>query len=233
EPLAREIVMEYLESYPDIEVVGEGNDGFEGVKLIGELQPDIIFLDIQMPRIAGLEMLELVEDPPAVIFTAAFVEYAIRAFEEQAIDYLLKPFSQERFDQAIQKLLTNKKEWTAKTRAVNTSSYHNSPQNRIVIKDGSKIKILPLEKVLFLEAADDYVKIHTTERNYLKKKTMHFFEESLPSEQFVRLHRSYLVNVSQITDIHLYEKSHHLALLKSGKRIPVSKSGYKKFKKAM
>ncbi len=233
EPLAREIVKEYLEAYPDIEIAGECNDGFEGVKMISDVQPDLIFLDIQMPRITGFEMLEILEEPPAVIFTTAFDEFAIRAFEEQAIDYLLKPFSKERFDQAIQKFLSQKTEQKAKTRNLLDSGSNMGFQNRVVIKDGNKIKIIPLHEVLFLEAADDYVKVHTAERTYLKKKTMRSFENSIPDVQFVRLHRSYLVNISQITGIHPFEKDHHVALLKSGHKIPVSKSGYQKLKKVL
>ncbi len=233
EPLAREIVREYLETYPDIEIVGECNDGFEGVKMITELQPDLIFLDIQMPRITGFEMLEIVDEPPAVIFTTAFDEFAIRAFEEQAIDYLLKPFSKERFDQAIQRFLSHKTELRARTRNLLDARNNMRIQNRVVIKDGSKIKIIPLHEVLYLEAADDYVKVHTAERTYLKKKTMRSFEDSIPETQFVRLHRSYLVNIAQITGIHPFEKDHHVALLKSGHKIPVSKSGYQKLKNAL
>lgn len=233
EPLARELVKEYLESFPDIEIAGECNDGFEGIKMISEVQPDLIFLDIQMPRITGFEMLELLDEPPAVIFTTAFDEYAIKAFEEQAIDYLLKPFSQERFNQAIQKFLSHSPEIKSKTRDLLDSGINKQSQNRIVIKDGSKIKIIPLHEVLYLEAADDYVKVCTKERTYLKKKTMRSFEEVIPEEQFVRLHRSYLVNVSQITGIHPFEKDHHVALLKSGQKIPVSKSGYQKLKNAL
>lgn len=233
EPLAREIVKEYLEPYIDIEVIGECNDGFEGLKMIGEQQPDLIFLDVQMPRITGFEMLELLEDPPGVIFTTAFDEYAIRAFEEQAIDYLLKPFSKERFNQAVQKFLLHKKETNQKTGNLLSSVGSHQVQNRIVIKDGSKIKILPLHEVLFLEAADDYVKIYTADRWYLKKKTMRSFEDSMPGDQFVRLHRSYLVNISQISGIHPFEKDHQVAVLKTGQKIPVSKSGYQKLRKVL
>ena len=232
EPLARSIVKEYLAGHPEIEVIEECNDGFEGVKAIGRHQPDLIFLDIQMPKINGFEMLELIDQPPAVIFTTAFDEFAIRAFETHAVDYLLKPFSKERFDKAIsrfeqqsvsqqkaatEKLLQAQPEWTGQ-------------QERIVVKNGGKIKIIPTHQIHYLEAADDYVKIHTEEGSFLKNKTMGYFEKSLPSSQFVRTHRSYLVQVQEITRIDPYEKENHQAILRSGARIPVSKAGYAKLK---
>lgn len=233
EPLAREIVKEYLESFPDITLVAECNDGFEGVKAISQYQPQLIFLDIQMPKISGFEMLELLDEPPAVVFTTAFDEYAIRAFEANAIDYLLKPFSKERFEQALQKFLFHKNEQQEKLNSFIDSSKNTFQQNRIVIKDGSKIRIIPLHEVIMLEAADDYVKIFTKDGHFLKKKTMQTFESALPAEQFVRIHRSYLVNISQITRIDPMEKDNHIVLLKSGQQVPVSKSGYQKLKRAL
>ncbi len=233
EPLAREIVKEYLEPYAEIEIAGECNDGFEGLKMIAAQQPELIFLDVQMPRITGFEMLELLDSPPGVIFTTAFDEYAIRAFEEQAIDYLLKPFSKERFDQAVRKFLSDSRGMMKKTQNLLSSTESNQLVNRVVVRDGSVIKIIPLKEILFLEAADDYVKIHTAKRAFLKKKTMRSFEQSLPNTQFTRLHRSFIVNISQISGIHPYEKDHHIAVLKTGQQIPVSKPGYQKLKKVL
>lgn len=178
-------------------------------------------------------MLELLDEPPGVIFTTAFDEYAIRAFEANAIDYLLKPFSKERFDQALQKFLFHKNEQQENLNSFIDSSPSTFQQNRIVIKDGSKIRIIPLREVIMLEAADDYVKIFTKDGHFLKKKTMQAFESALPAEQFVRVHRSYLVNISQITRIDQMEKDSHVVLLKAGQRIPVSKSGYQKLKQAL
>jgi two-component system LytT family response regulator len=237
EPLARSIVAEYLQSYPMVEIVQECNDGFEGLKAIMQYQPDLIFLDIQMPKITGFEMLELVEHPPGVIFTTAFDEYAIRAFETHAIDYLLKPFSQERFDKAMQKWLERQSEAPAMAAAteslLETAALAPGQNQRIVVKNGAKIKIIPVHDVLFLEAADDYVKIHTTEGYFLKNKTMSHFEKALDGQQFARCHRSYLVNVQQIARIDPYEKDGHLAILKSGARVPVSKSGYVKLRQVL
>jgi two-component system LytT family response regulator len=231
EPLARSIVREFLQNYPELEIVQECNDGFEGVKAIQQHEPDLIFLDIQMPKINGFEMLELLDQPPAVIFTTAFDEYAIKAFEAHAIDYLLKPFNKERFDKAIQKW----KEQTAATQKnttelLETASYSPAQSQRIVVKTGSKIKIIPVQDVYFLEAADDYVKVHTHEGSFLKNKTMNHFEKTLDAQQFVRSHRSYIVNVQQITRIDPYEKDNHIAILKAGAKVPVSRNGYAKLR---
>jgi len=239
EPLARSIVKEYLQSYPEIELVQECNDGFEGVKAINQLQPDLIFLDIQMPKINGFEMLELIDNPPQVIFTTAFEEYAIKAFETHAVDYLLKPFSKERFDKALQKLFQQQKTSADKTPEEKTKNVLDaagqSPvqSSRIVVKDGSKIKIIPVTQIQYLEAADDYVKIHITEGSFLKKKTMQFFEDSLAPFHFVRVHRSYIINTQLITRIDAYEKDSHVALLSSGARVPVSKAGYAKLREVL
>ncbi|HEY1871652.1 MAG TPA: LytTR family transcriptional regulator DNA-binding domain-containing protein, partial [Chitinophagaceae bacterium] len=227
----RSIVKEYLQKYPELQIVQECNDGFEGLKAIQQHQPDLIFLDIQMPKINGFEMLELLDQPLGVIFTTAFDEYAIKAFEAHAIDYLLKPFNQERFDKAIQK-------WKEKTEGsqkstnelLETASQSPAQSQRIVVKTGSKIKIIPVQDVHYLEAADDYVKVHTQEGSFLKNKTMSHFEKTLDPQQFVRSHRSYIVNVQQITRIDPYEKDNHIAILKSGAKVPVSRNGYIKLR---
>lgn len=228
EPLARSIIKEYLEAYTDIKLLEECNDGFEGIKAIQQQQPDLIFLDIQMPKINGFEMLELIDNPPMVIFTTAFEEYAIKAFDAHAADYLLKPFSKDRFDKAIQKMRLQKNNLAPVV--VATALQTSTPGNRIVVKDNGKIKIIPLAQVQFIEAADDYVKIHTADGNFLKKKTMSFFEDSLPQQEFIRIHRSYIVNAQLITRITPYEKESHLALLTTGAQLPVSKAGYSKLK---
>ncbi|MBK6991393.1 MAG: LytTR family transcriptional regulator DNA-binding domain-containing protein [Chitinophagaceae bacterium] len=235
EPLARSITKEYLQKHPDLEIMQECNDGFEGLKAIQEHRPDLIFLDIQMPKITGFEMLELLDQPPSVIFTTAFDEYAIKAFEAHAIDYLLKPFNQERFDKAIAKWKEQKVNSTEKATQdlLESASQSPSQNHRIVVKNGSKIKIIPVHDVQYLEAADDYVKIHTSEGYFLKNKTMAHFENTLDKEQFVRSHRSYIVNVQQITRIDPYEKDNHVAILRSGVKVPVSRSGYGKLKEVL
>ena len=232
EPLARSIVKEYLDEHPEMELMAECGDGFEGLKAIQQHQPDLIFLDIQMPKINGFEMLELVDNPPAVIFTTAFDEFAIKAFETHAVDYLLKPFNQERFDRALTKW-SGQQQRSIQTKTeelLETAALSPSQNQRVVVKNGSKIKIIPVHDVFYLEAADDYVKIHTQEGYFLKNKTMGHFEQALDGAQFVRSHRSYIVNISQITRIDPYEKDSHIAILKSGHKIPVSRGGYAKLK---
>src|SRR6188768_321529 len=232
EPLARSIVIEYIQNFPDLVVSQVCSNGYEGVKAIQQYKPELIILDIQMPKINGFEMLELIENPPAVIFTTAFDEYAIKAFEAHAIDYLLKPFNQERFDKAVAKWQEQHANHTeTKTdELLETASLSPSQSQRIVVKNGSKIKIIPVHDVFYLEAADDYVKIHTPEGYFLKNKTMNHFEQVLDKEQFVRSHRSYIINVQQITRIDPYEKDNHVAILRSGVKVPVSRSGYGKLR---
>ena len=233
EPLARSVVKEYLQDYEQITVVAECNDGFEGVKAIAVHQPQLIFLDIQMPKINGFEMLELIEQPPAIIFTTAFDEYALKAFETHAIDYLLKPFSKERFKKAVDKWLASQgnTEHQQKTSALLESGSVSPAQNeRVVVKTAGKIKIIPVHDIHYLEAADDYVKIYTNEGCFLKNKTMSYFNEVLNSTQFVRTHRSFMINIQQVTRLEPYEKENWLAILRSGSKVPVSKTGYAKLK---
>lgn len=231
EPLARMMVKEYLQSYPHITIVAECNDGFEGIKAIQQYLPELVFLDIQMPKINGFEMLELIDNPPQVIFTTAFEEYAIKAFDAHAADYLLKPFSKERFDRAMQKL--QQQRVNATQTVVETALQSSAQNNRIVVKDNGKIKIIPFVQVQYLEAADDYVKIYTTAGSFLKKKTMQYFEETMPSQEFIRIHRSYIVNAQLITRIDLHEKESYLVLLTTGTHLPVSKAGYLKLKEVL
>lgn len=231
EPLARSIVVEYLMSYPEIKILAECSDGFEGMKAIQQLQPDIVFLDVQMPKINGFELLELIDNPPAIIFTTAFDEYALKAFEANAIDYLLKPFNKERFDKSIQKFKSNL------IPKINTEQLQMpvSPtaQNRIVVKVDGKIKIIPTVDIQYIEANGDNVKIMTNEGSFSKNKTMSFFEEQLSANDFVRIHRSYLVNVALVSRIDAYDKESHLAVLSSGIQLPVSKSGYQRLKELL
>ncbi len=236
EPLARLVVMEYLQTFPQLQVVQECNDGFEGVKAIQQHQPDLIFLDIQMPKINGFEMLELLEQPPAVIFATAYDEYAIKAFEAHAVDYLLKPFSKDRFDKAVNKWLDQQSNVAAANNTQNlleAVSQNPVQNNRIVVKNGNKIKIIPVNEVLYLEAADDYVKVHTADGYFLKSKTMAHFENVLDTAVFCRCHRSYLVNTQYITRIEPYEKDGHLAILKNGAKVAVSRGGYGKLREVL
>lgn len=236
EPLARSIVKEYLQAHTDIKIAQECNDGFEGVKAIMQHQPDLIFLDVQMPKINGFEMLELIDPAPSVIFITAFDEYAIKAFESYAVDYLLKPFSKERFDQAIHKWLqqrNTKHNTNPVTAMLNDTQTQPGEQHRVVVKNGSNIRIIPVQDILYIEAYDDYVKIFTKDDYHLKKKTMSHFEQVLDAKDFIRVHRSYIIQIQQITRIEPFEKGNHVALLKNGVKIPLSRNGYSKLKEVL
>ena len=233
EPLARLVVQEYLQGYPQIQVMQECNNGFEGVKTIQQHKPDVIFLDVQMPKINGFEMLELVEPLPAVIFTTAFDEFALKAFEAHAVDYLLKPFTRERFDKALQRCLEKQVTPVPTHALLTTVAQSPAQQDRIVVKTGNKIQIIPVHEVVFLEADDDFVKIHTQQAVYMKNRTMGHFEATLDNCQFVRVHRSYLVQVSHITRIDPYQKETFTAVLRSGVKIPVSRTGYTRLREVL
>lgn len=233
ETLARDIVKHYLKDYTNIEIVAECSDGFEGLKAIAQHQPDFIFLDIQMPKISGFEMLELVEKHPAVIFTTAFDEYAIKAFEVNAVDYLLKPIEKARFDLAMQKLPAKLAKGDTSHELLETASLSPAQNNRIVVKKAGVIKIIPVSELHYLEADDDYVRLSTTEGVFHKNKTMSFFEQTLDVTQFIRIHRSYIINLAQVTKIELKEKDSYVVLLKSDIWLPVSKTGYVKLKAAL
>jgi two-component system LytT family response regulator len=231
EPLARGIVKEYLSGFPQLQIVAECGDGFEGVKAIAQHRPDLVLLDIQMPKINGFEMLELIDNPPSVIFTTAFDEYAMKAFEAHAVDYLLKPFSKERFEKALNKWMSQRS--NALPAALTEEATSPESQSRVVVKKGQNIVVLPVQRIHYFEAFDDYVKIYTAEGFYLKKKTMAYFEKMLDASQFVRVHRSYLLNLQELTRIEPMEKDNHIALLKSGERVPLSQSGYAKLKSVL
>ena len=232
EPLARSMVREYLQNHPSIEIVAECGDGFEGLKAIQQYNPQLLFLDIQMPKINGFELLELIDTLPKVIFTTAFEEYAVKAFESNAIDYLLKPFSKDRFEKALQKAIqaTDIKPTEA---VMEEAAFSPQQTTRVVVKDGGKIRIIPIMQIQYLEAADDYVKIFTADGYFLKKKTMSYFSQSLPSQQFVRIHRSYILNIQLINRIEAYEKESWLAILTTGQKLPISKTGYAKLKEVL
>lgn len=235
EPLARSIVREYLATYSDVEICAECGDGFEGLKAIAQHRPFLIFLDIQMPKISGFEMLELAENPPAVIFTTAFDEYAMKAFEFHALDYLLKPFSKDRFDKAMKKWIALHKDGRTQllSPALHETVKQPEERTRIVVREAGNIRIIPVNEIQYFEAYDDYVKIFTAKEMFLKKKTMSFYEQNLEASQFVRVHRSYMIQLNQLTKIEPAEKDSYDAILKSGVRIPLSKAGYSKLKEAL
>lgn len=229
---ARDLLRAYLEEFEQMEILGEYDNGFEGLKAVNEMKPDVIFLDVQMPKLTGFEMLEVLEHHPEVVFTTAYDQYAIQAFEQNAVDYLLKPFSRERFREAIEKLETRFKKIDASEGArgnIEKIKIHlaegEEKLHRVVIKKSGKIHVISTDNISFLEAQDDYVMIYTNDGKYLKQQTMKYFEKHLDSEQFVRVHRSYIVNVSNIERIEPYEKSNYVLILKDGNKVPVSRTG--------
>ncbi len=234
EELARQITKKYLELFPQIEVIAECSDGFEGIKAIQTLRPDILFLDIKMPKLSGFEVLELIDNKPEIIFTTAHDEFAIKAFEQNAVDYLMKPFSKERFSQAVEKAIARIQTENDKntfTKIEEAKEQIQSEQlNRIVIRNGSNIKIIPTETIHYIEAQDDYVMIYANEGRFLKQQTMKYYENCLDSKLFIRIHRSYIIKIDQIKQIQPYEKDSYIVKTASGAKLSVSKAGYKKLK---
>ncbi len=229
---ARDLLKAYLEEYEQMEIIGEYDNGFEGLKAVNEKKPDVIFLDVQMPKLTGFEMLEVLEHNPEVIFTTAYDQYAIQAFEQNAVDYLLKPFSRGRFKEAIGKLearLEKADKHEGEKRNIEKIRIHlaegEEKLHRVVIKKSGKIHVISTGNISYLEAQDDYVMIYTNDGKYLKQQTMKYFEKHLDPEQFVRVHRSYIVNVTNIERIEPYEKSNYILILKDGNKVPVSRSG--------
>ena len=233
EPLARSLLNNFLNEIKEVEIVGAYENGFEGLKGITDHKPDLVFLDIQMPKLNGFEMLELLDELPYVIFVTAYDHYAVKAFENNAVDYLLKPYSQDRLFAAFQKA-KGMIEKPAKLNSVKTLVDSRLEQkeliDRIAVKTGTKIKIIYIEEVEYLESQDDYVMIYTAEGKFLKQKTMKFFENHLPSKFFIRIHRSYMVRFDFVAQIELYEKESFIIKLKNGKTLPISKSGYNRLR---
>ncbi|RPI71249.1 MAG: response regulator [Ignavibacteriales bacterium] len=232
EHLAREIIKKYLAGKEDIEVISECSNGFDAVKDITEKKPDLVFLDIQMPKLNGFEMLELLDEHPAIVFTTAYDNYAIKAFEVNAVDYLLKPFSEERFNEALNKVIERIEQKNFDNENVEKliEARQQELLERIVVKDGPKISIIPVDTLKWLEAQDDYVKIHSEGGRFMKKKTMKFFEDHLDANMFIRIHRSSIININFIKQMELYEKDSYRVVLKDDTKLPVSKTGLQKLK---
>jgi len=232
EPLAAELLSKYLGKHQGIEMLDIFDNGYSGLKAIQELKPDLVFLDIELPKLTGLELLELLENPPMIIFTTAYNQYAIEAFEKNAVDYLLKPYSQKRLFNAIDKALAKtSSSSTTKEEYQDVISYikkeENTPLDRIAVKDKSDIHLIAVEDILFLEAQDDYVSIQTKEKNFLKNARLKFYEQHLDARKFVRVHRSFIVNISFIQKLENYSKDSFLLLLDHGFKINISRSGLK------
>ena len=235
EKLARDLIRDYLGRHDDFHILGEYEDGFSGLKAINEQKPDLVFLDIHMPKLNGFEMLEVLDHNPAIIFTTAYDQYALKAFEHNAVDYLLKPYSRERFDDAVKKALERIS--TGDEVSVEKLVKHRDEQSeelqRVVVRSRSRISVVPVSDIIYLEAQDDYVMIYTRENKHLKQKTMKYFETHLPQDEFVRVHRSYIVRIPEIEQMQLYEKDSYILILKNGTRLPVSKTGLPRLKQQL
>jgi two-component system LytT family response regulator len=228
EPLARVVVREYLTAHPGVEVVAECGNGFDAVKAITEQSPDLMFLDIQMPKLDGFEVLDLIGRSVPVIFTTAYDEYALRAFEVHAVDYLLKPFNEQRFGEALSRARARilAKETLPVDDLVAAARPRTGPVERVLIRDGAQVHVIPVERIDYVEAQDDYVCFKADGRDYLKDQTMATVEATLDPARFVRVHRSYLLNIERIARVELYAKDSRVAILRDGRRLPVSRAGY-------
>ncbi len=234
---ARDVVKHYLKDFSEIEIIAEVADGFSGLKAIQEMKPDLVFLDVQMPKLTGLELLELLDQPPLIIFSTAYDQYAIKAFEMNAIDYLLKPYSKERFSQAVQKAIVQASAVNRTAQPVQNlvKTLEETPEflQRIAVKSRHKVSVIPVDEIIFLEAEGDYVMIHTKDAKHLKEKTMKYFETHLDPAQYIRIHRSYIVNARFIDRIEYYDKENYAVLLKNGAKLRASTTGYKILKQVL
>lgn len=229
----REIIKHYLSELEDIEIIAECADGFSGLKTISQLKPDLVFLDIQMPRLTGIELVEVMTEKPEIIFITAYDQFAIRAFELNAVDYLMKPFAKRRFLEAVKKA-SEKIKLGAGGKPANEilvkKPEATSPINRFVVRKGNAINLIPVDQIRFIEAQDDYIMIHHSEGKAMKQETMKFCENNLPDKDFIRIHRSFIVNVTEIKRLEPYGKDNHVAILNSGEKLPVSRNGYKQLR---
>ncbi len=225
---ARKLLREYLSAYDDVEIVSECANGFEAVKAVTDLKPDLLLLDIQMPRLDGFEVLELIGHEVDVIFVTAYDKYALRAFEVHAVDYLLKPFSSDRLREALdhaRKRLATKEKLPVEDLAASARPA-GAKLERVLIRDGSNVHVIPVSKLDYVDAQDDYVCFRSEGKRYLKQQTLGDVETDLDPSQFVRIHRSYILNIDRLARLELYAKDSHAAILRDGTRLPVSRSGY-------
>jgi two-component system LytT family response regulator len=229
EPLARAVVREYANADPEIEIVADCANGFEAVKAVAELHPDLVLLDVQMPKLDGFEVLELLGRDQPVVFITAYDQYALRAFEVHAVDYLLKPFSAERFQEAMGRARERRRAKAAALpvdEIVRDAKPKTGPSERVLIRDGANVHVLPVDKIDYVEAQDDYVAFKSEGKQYLKDQTLAAVEAALDPARFVRIHRSFILNIDRISKVELYAKDSRMAILRDGTRLPVSRAGY-------
>jgi two-component system LytT family response regulator len=237
EPLARGVIREFLAAHPGVEIVAECGNGFDAVKAVSELSPDLLFLDVQMPKLNGFEVLELLGRTVPVIFTTAYDKYALQAFEVHAVDYLLKPFSEERFGEALSRARARLAGEAASEVDVNAlvaqARPRQGPLERVLIRDGAQVHVIPAAKIDYVEAQDDYVSFVADGKSFLKDQTLAAVEASLDPGRFVRVHRSYVLNIERIARVELYAKDSRVAILHDGRRLPVSRAGYARLSKLL
>jgi two-component system LytT family response regulator len=235
EALARRILREYLSGHADVEVVAECANGFEAVKAVTELKPDLILLDVQMPKLDGFEVLELIGGETPVIFVTAFDQYAIKAFEIHAVDYLLKPFSADRLGEALDRARQRvRRGEPLPVREVTAAARERQvPLHRILIRDRADVHVVPIAKVDYIESQDDYVAIHSAGRSYLKEQTLAELESALDARAFVRVHRRYILNVARLARIEVTDTDSRVAILSDGARLPISRSGYARLRELL
>ncbi len=231
EELARQVLRELLQGHPEIQILGECANGFEAVKAVAESKPDIILLDVQMPKLSGFDVLELIEQDVAIIFVTAYDQYAMKAFEVHAVDYLLKPVGQERFEAALERAKGRIGEKMPPSQQL-LAAARPQPQflERLVVKDGTRVTLIPVAKLDYVEAQDDYVALASHGVKHLKQQTIASVEAGLDPARFVRIHRSYIVNFERVVRIEPYGKDSRLAILADGTRLPVSRTGYARLK---
>ena len=230
ELLARSVLREYLARHDDIDIVAECANGFDAVKAIAELEPELVFLDIQMPRLDGFEVAELIGAKTKLIFVTAYDQYALKAFECHALDYLLKPFSEQRFEQALAHARAHRSTPEAVQTLAREAAMRAAPLDRVLIRDGAKVHVIASARIDYIEAQDDYISIRSEGKSYLKSQTLAELEAQLDPAKFLRVHRSYLLNIDGIRRIEAATKDSHVAILRDDTRIPVSKAGYQKLK---
>jgi two-component system, LytTR family, response regulator len=231
EELARQVIRELLSAHPEIEILAECANGFEAVKTCAERKPDLIFLDVQMPRLTGFDVLELIGTDVPVIFVTAYDQYAMRAFDVHAVDYLLKPIGRERFEAALERAKGRFAEKMPSPQELAAAA--RPPQqylDRLVVRDGTKVTLIPVAKLDYAEAQDDYVALASQGKKHLKQQTIASLEACLDPNGFVRIHRSYIVNLERVVRIEPYGKDSRLAILSDGTRLPVSRAGYARLK---
>jgi two-component system, LytTR family, response regulator len=235
EPLARAMVRQCIQLHEGVEIVAECANGFEAVKAVAELSPDLLFLDVQMPKLSGFEVLELIGRDVAVVFTTAYDQYALRAFEVHAVDYLLKPFTEERFAEALSRARArlSAKDVVPLEALVADAKPRQAPLERVLVRDGSQVHVLPVARIDYVEAQDDYVAFKSEGKSHLKEQTLGSVEAALDPGRFVRIHRSYLLNIDRIARVELYAKDSRVAVLRDGTRLPVSRAGYARLAKLL